>query len=248
MTARRQPDGTGAHRIVRAGEADIKALSQVIADAFFPLAPCRWLISDEAARRDIFPAYFRLYVEHAMAGGIVHTTPARDAAALWIPVGPQLPGPPCGYGERLVQITGPWAGRFHAFDAELDAHHLTGIEHHHLAILAVRPDRQGRGIGTALLDTHHAVLDQRDIAAYLEASDESTRGIYLRHGYADHGIPIHLDDGLVASGGDSGPSQSCGNITHMYPMVRRPRPVARSQPLRLTPGDRSAGENPARSR
>ena len=32
--------------IVRADDADIEVLSQVIADAFFPLAPCRWLIPD----------------------------------------------------------------------------------------------------------------------------------------------------------------------------------------------------------
>ena len=41
------------------------------------------------------------------------------------------------------------------------------------------------------------------IPAYLEASDERTRRIYLRHGYADYGSPIRLPDG---------PS--------MYPMTR----------------------------
>ena len=43
------------------------------------------------------------------------------------------------------------------------------------------------------------------IAAYLEASDERTRDLYLRHGYTDHGESIELPDG---------PS--------MYPMVRIP--------------------------
>ena len=76
----------------------------------------------------------------------------------------------------------------------------------HLAILAVRPDRQGQGTGTALLDAHHAILDAEGIVAYLEASDERTRGIYLRHGYADYGNPITLAGGLL-----------------MYPMVRHPR-------------------------
>jgi len=152
-----------------------------------------------------------MYVEHAMADGLVHTTPGRDAAALWIPLGPQLPEPPDGYDEHLAEITGPWVERFAAFDAELDAHHLTGIEHHHLAILAVRSDRQGQGIGTALLDAHHTVLDEKGIAAYLEASDERTRGIYLRHGYDDYGTPIELP---------GGPGQPTDG-PRMYPMVRR---------------------------
>ena len=222
MTARRQPPAA-ARGIVRAGEADIGVLSQVIAEAFFPLAPCQWLIGDQAARRDIFPGYFRMYVEHAMADGLVHTTPGRDAAALWIPLGPQLPGPPDGYDEHLAQITGPWAERFAVFDAELDAHHLTGTEHHHLAILAVRPDRQGHGTGTALLGAHHAVLDEQGTAAYLEASDERTRRIYLRHGYADYGTPIQLPGGPFAHGDDGGPGQPADG-PRMYPMVRDPKP------------------------
>lgn len=223
MTARHQPPGAAARGIVRAGEADIEVLSQVIADAFFPLAPCQWLIGDETARREIFPGYFRMYVEHAMADGLVHTTPGRDAAALWIPLGTQLPGPPDGYDEHLAEITGPWVERFVVFDGELDDHHLTGTEHHHLAILAVRPDRQGQGTGTALLDAHHAVLDEQGMTAYLEASDERTRRIYLRHGYADHGTPIHLHGGLLAGSGHLAPGQP-GDGPRMYPMVRGPGP------------------------
>jgi len=223
MTARRQPTGAAASGIVRAGEADIEVLSQVIADAFFPLAPCEWLIPDQAARRQIFPGYFRMYVEHAMADGLVHTTPGRDGAALWILTGPQLPGPPDGYDEHLAQITGPWVERFAVFDAELDDHHLTGLAHHHLAILAVRPDRQGQGTGTALLDAHHAVLDQEGIVAYLEASDERNRGLYLRHGYTDYSAPIELPPSSLLHSDHGAPGQQADPV-HMYPMVRSPRP------------------------
>jgi GNAT superfamily N-acetyltransferase len=233
MTARPTPRGAAAARgIVQASEADIKVLSQVIADAFLPLAPCQWLIPDEAARREIFPSYFRMYVEHAMTDGMVHTTPGRDAAALWIPLGTGLPDPPAGYHQQLAEITGPWAPRFTAFDASLDAHHLTGTEHHHLAILAVRPARQGHGTGTALLDFHHAVLDQQRITAYLEASDQRTRRLYLRHGYADHGTaPIHLHDGPLPGSDRHEPGPPAETV-RMYPMVRRPRPGTRSQPAR----------------
>ena len=207
MTARHQPaDGGTDWGIVRADDADVEALSQVIADAFFPLAPCLWLIPDGAARREILPGFFRLYVEHAMADGIVYTTAARTAAALWIPAGPEGPRQPGGYDEQLAEVTGQWAERFVTFDQELDAHHLTGVAHYHLAILAVRPDVQGRGTGTALLDAYHAILDREGAVAYLEASDERTRGIYLRHGYADYGSPIELRGGPF-----------------MYPMVRHPR-------------------------
>jgi len=207
VTARRQLAASGADTtIVRAGPADIDVLSQVIANAFFALAPCRWLIPDEAARREILPGFFSMYVGHAMAGGLVQTTAERTAAALWIPIGPAGPQQPDGYDERLAEVTGQWAERFVTFDQELDAHHLTGVPHNHLAILAVRPDLQGHGVGTRLLDARHAILDGQDTVAYLEASDERNRSLYLRHGYADHGSPIELPGGPL-----------------MYPMARQPR-------------------------
>ena len=184
--------------MVRANLPDAGILSQVIADAFHDLPPSRWLIADPAARREIFPGYFRLYVEHAMASGVVQTTTDRTAAALWIYARKNGPGPPAGYGARLTAATGPWIDRFLAFDATLDQHHPAGIAHHHLAILAVRPDRQGQGTGTALLRASHDTLDHdAGEPAYLEAADLRTRRIYLRHGYADHGSPIQLPDGPV---------------------------------------------------
>jgi hypothetical protein len=125
--------------VVTAGPADTDALSHLIAHAFFALPPSRWLIPGPAARRAIFPAYFRIYVEHALATGIVHTTPDRTAAALWLPTGTGLPGPPPGYGQRLAAVTGPHPTRFATFDATLERHHPTGTAHHHLAMLAVAP-------------------------------------------------------------------------------------------------------------
>lgn len=194
----------------RATGADLDVLSLVIADAFADLAPSRWLIPDPAARREILPGYFRLYVEHALASGVVHTTPGRTAAALWLPFAPD-PATPAGqavgYHARLAAVAGPWAERFLAFDAALDRHHPADLPHQHLAILAVRPDLQGRGTGTALLRAQHAVLDSDPgMPAYLEASDLRTRHWYLRHGYTGHGPPIQLPQGPL-----------------MYPMWRRPQ-------------------------
>jgi GNAT superfamily N-acetyltransferase len=170
-------------------------LSQVIAEAFFDLPPSRWLAPDPAARRAIFPAYFRLYVEHALACGLVHTTPDRDAVALWLSVGPGAPGPPDGYSAQLAAITGPLIGRFEALDAALEARHPAAVPHQHLAILAVRPGRQRQRTGTTLLAARHATLDSEGIPAFLEASGPDSRRLYLRHGYIDYGPRIDLPGG-----------------------------------------------------
>jgi GNAT superfamily N-acetyltransferase len=195
------------HRAEPAEPGDADVLAQVISDAFLGLAVSRWLVRDPRARHAIFPGYFRIYVDLALADGLVLTTPARDATALWMPVGPDGPGqPPPGYHDRLAAVTGPHLARFEALGKQFDRHHPVGVRHEHLAILAVRPDRQLLGIGTALMNARHAILDRDGTPAYLEASDPAKRDIYLAHGYADIGVPIHLPDGPA-----------------MYPMWRRPR-------------------------
>lgn len=62
-----------------------------------------------------------------------------------------------------------------------DAHHPPD-PHYYLQFIGVRPERQGTGIGSALL---RAVLDRCDLegaAAYLEA-DERSKFLYLKHGF-----------------------------------------------------------------
>lgn len=170
--------------IIQAQAADTDALAAVIAEAFHDLPPSRWLISDQASRRKIFPCYFRILIEHALAHGVVHTARQRTAAALWLPVsGEPLPDP-SEYLLRLPSVTLPWTGRFLSFDDTLDKHHPVSTPHHHLAILAVHPGHQGSGAGTALLNTYHRGLDQAGQPSYLEASGERSRDLYLRHGYA----------------------------------------------------------------
>jgi len=194
------------HRVQRAHTGDVEVLAHVIAEAFFDLAVSQWLVPDPHARRAILPGYFGIYVEQALSDGLVVTTPARDAAALWQPVAADGPVPPAqDYHHRLAALTGPHLARFQALDQAFNQHHPAGVTHEHLMILAVRPDRQRLGIGTALLNARHAVLDRDWIPAYLEASDLATRDIYLTCGYADYGTPIQLPDG---------PS--------MYPMWRHP--------------------------
>lgn len=195
--------------VVRADDADAGRLSQVIADAFIDLPPSRWLIADLAARRDIFPGYFLIFVEHMLASGIVHTTADRSAVALWQFVGDGHEGGPADYEARLTALTRPWTGRFLAFDAALDRCHPVGFPHHYLAMIAVRPDRQGAGVGAGLLRSYHQEIDIAGGApVYLEASSERVRSLYLRHGYATRpDSPFYLPDG--------GPP--------MWPMWRRAR-------------------------
>ncbi|MBS2531599.1 GNAT family N-acetyltransferase [Catenulispora sp. NF23] len=193
-------------QIVQAQPRDINTLSHVIAKAFHNLAPSTWLIPDSDARARLFPGYFRLFAVHeAITRGRVYTTTGRNAVALWLPPTASDEPAPADYEAKLAATTGIWAERFRTFDGLLAKHHPHGIDHDHLAILAVHPDYQHQGIGSALLAAHHDHLGAEDPprGAYLEASDATTRELYLRHGYTDIGEPIVL------------PSGAC-----MFPMLR----------------------------
>lgn len=181
--------------VVRAEAGDLDALSELLAEAFFDLPPSSWLIRDETVRRQVFPAYFRIHLEHGLTCGLVYTTPDWAGTALWLPVGTQPPAPPDGYEARLAAVTGPWLKQFIAFDAALMTRHPVTRTHHYLALLGVRPGRQGRGIGSALLQAHHQELDALGLPAYLEASSQRNRKLYRRHGYIDLTPPINLFDG-----------------------------------------------------
>lgn len=174
---------------------DHHAATKVITEAFHPLAVAAWLVADPAERRRTLYANFAIHVAHAMIHGQVWSIGERDAVAVWL-LRDEIPDPPGveDHDYRLTAATGPHQPRFETLDKVFDQHHPTAA-HHHLAFLAVTPHRQGKGLGSLLLERHLWHLDQARIPAYLEATSVDARRLYLRHGFRDHGPPIDLPDG-----------------------------------------------------
>jgi GNAT superfamily N-acetyltransferase len=94
------------------------------------------------------------------------------------------------------------------------ATHPVQQAHDYLALLAVHPARQSRGLGGWLLHEHHRVLDRDAAAGYLHAPSTRSRDFYRRAGWRMHGGPFEIFPG--------GPL--------MYPMMRDPRPVPMNRP------------------
>ncbi|MFD2768013.1 GNAT family N-acetyltransferase [Micromonospora eburnea] len=197
--------------IRRATPPDAAALVRVLVDAFFDGPVADWLIPGLAERRVVYHRYFRLMLDHGLRQGRVDTTTDLTGVAIWyrredvIPAGPDL-------HDELEKACGEYAPKFLLLDALFAAHHPR-VPHDYLAYLAVDPAAQGRGVGSALLNHAHRTLDARNEPAYLEASNEHNRRLYLRHGYQS-GPPVQASTGAppiwpmwreAADGGAQGP-------------------------------------------
>jgi len=181
--------------IRRAEPVEGKVLAQVIADAFHPLPVTRWLVTDPVDRRQIMPNNFQLVVDHAIEHGTVHTTDRLDAVAVWFSNAPTgVPAIP-EYDERLLTVCREYTENFRVLDETFDRMHPIGPPHEYLALLAVAPGQQSRGLGGRLLRARLDELDRAGVPAYLEASSPRSRRFYLRHGYVDRGLPFTTPGG-----------------------------------------------------
>ncbi len=178
---------TQAH-IVSASRPDAEWVADLIGDSFQHLSVSAWLLPDPADRAKVLPRNFQIYVEYALTYGVVHVFADRSAAAVWLPRGfGDLP-PPDDYDRRLEEVCGAAIERFRHLDEMFDANH-PHEPHHHLAFLGVSPAHQRSGLGSQLLEHHHATLDRENIAGFLEASSTGARDLYQRMGYRLMGEP-----------------------------------------------------------
>jgi len=179
--------------IATARPSDAVWIAELIGSAFHQLGVAKWLVPDPDERARILPRNFALYVEYGIAHGEAHVMADRSAVAIWIPRGYKELPPPEDYDRRLAEACGAWTPRFAHLDG-LFEEHTPPKPHHHLAFLAVHPDRQGAGLGTALLAHYHERLDHTGEPGFLEASSTGARRLYLRHGYRDFGDAYTVGD------------------------------------------------------
>jgi GNAT superfamily N-acetyltransferase len=163
-----------------AGPIDTPIVAELLTVAFLhgDLAP--WLVAHLDTRYRIYRPYFAMLAAHALDYGHVEITDEHSAVAIWYPISPP---PIAHYDRRLADITGAYVHRFRALDHAMQRHHPHDRSHHYLAFLAVYPDQQNLGLGTALLTHHHTRLDATGTPAYLEATGTRNRRLYARHGY-----------------------------------------------------------------
>lgn len=188
-----------------ATSAEAARVGAVVAEAFHDDPVTESIMPVRADRAGILPRYFAAATEQAVEAGCVYVLGDFDAVAVWFDATSPMPAPPREPTSELAELCGPYTASFHRLEQLMHDAQPDGPPHHYLAFLAVRDGLRGKGLGSVLLERHHAHLDPSGLGAYLDASSENSRRLYLRHGYRDLQDPFHLPDG-----------------TPMWPMWRPP--------------------------
>lgn len=174
----------------RATAGDIAELAAVLARAFAN-DPYQLFLAGSAPERNqrIRDGWNGLLRHSSNRLSDTWTTDDHAGVALWYP--PGYRGPSFLDSMRLVpsvtRLAGGWR-RLRAISRAVAAleerrrHHVPG-PHYYLSVLGVEPERQGEGVGTALLRPALVAADERRLPAYLETATARNVLLYERVGF-----------------------------------------------------------------
>jgi ribosomal protein S18 acetylase RimI-like enzyme len=173
------------HAVRKARAEDVPRFAATLARAFDDDPPVQWVMPDAATRVPRLEQAFALYLRRLwIEQDVCFMTDDGAGAAAW-----ELPGrwkvPVSGQLRLLapmLRIYRRETPRVLKALAALESGHPEA-PHYYLPFAGVLPERQGQGIGTALL---RPVLDRCDaerVAAYLEATTPRNRELYARNGF-----------------------------------------------------------------
>ena len=152
MLGRSTPGLRSAAGIRRAGPADVAPLARALARAFEDDPVMRWMFPAPSTRRARNEGFFRLRVRGLLAQEEVWTTDDHAGGAVWA-----LPGRWQTSPLELLRWL-PTMGRNLGRRMPLALYGLGQVEqlhpsepHMYLAVLGTDPDRQGEGLGGALM-------------------------------------------------------------------------------------------------
>lgn len=182
-TLRRQAEAPGL-----AQEGDLEGVAADLAAAFADDPVVDWILRDDGRREAARLALFRLLIRVSVPQRRRIERPAGGgAAAIWI-ASEHLRRTTLADELRATVGLARACGlkrlsRASRLRAAMDAHHPKARAHDYLSFLGVRPEAQGRGVGSRLLKAHLAGLDAAGRPAFLETGQPRTLSLYRSHGF-----------------------------------------------------------------
>jgi ribosomal protein S18 acetylase RimI-like enzyme len=173
-----------AGTVRRATGADVPQLAEALARAFFDDPLFKWMFRRDSTRLFHLRRYFAHRLRLLLAQQQVYTTDTAVGAALWARPN-EWRDPPGAALRQMVALT-PALGlrlrRSVRAMSDVERRHPRPA-HWYLAVLGIDPDRQRRGLGSALLAPVLAACDRDRMPAYLETSRERNVAFYRRRGF-----------------------------------------------------------------
>ena len=147
------------------------------------------VIPDDSKRAALLTWLFDKVVHYALLYGHVHTTPALEGVACWLPPGRTeiTLGRILRSGLHATPLKMGWAAYrrfdpYQVFSGRL--HHIHAPQlHWYLWAIGVDPPSQGQGIGSWLLEPMLRKADADGTACYLETGTEANVRFYEKHGF-----------------------------------------------------------------
>jgi ribosomal protein S18 acetylase RimI-like enzyme len=165
--------------------SDVPALADMLTRSFADDPVANFMFAGERRRRHGLHSFFTSQIRRQyLPLGHVYTTDDRSGAAVWGP--PDRTRQPVRELLRLLP-TAPYLASTRMVKAlqllfEIESLHPKE-PHWYLATLGADPARQGKGIGSALLDTMLRQVDEEGVPAYLESSKLRNVSLYARFGF-----------------------------------------------------------------
>ncbi|MEU8788610.1 GNAT family N-acetyltransferase [Streptomyces sp. NPDC048643] len=198
---------------IRVADGDDRELVVRLLDEAFQDDPVSgWVFPDPAHRLATHHKLMAAFADVVLAEGRVDLAEDGSACALWLDVPAVDHGGADGEAQdedgpaQLRAAVDPENERVELIGRLTAEVHPSGRAHAYLWMIAVSPERQGEGLGGALLEPVLDRCDREGLAAYLEASNARSRALYERLGFVVTGGPLDLPDG-----------------PRMWPMWREPR-------------------------
>ena len=195
MSTTEQPTDQSSPATLRVAEsdADLAVAVDTLAAAFYDDPVLTWLCPDDERRRNVLPGWFDVITRSLSHHRAIHLSADDAGAAVWVPPGVPMVEDDEAFGGGMVNVSPVDAERFGTLIGKAEAVHPEE-PHWYLFLVGVVPDRQGQGLGSALI---REVLDRCDrdgTPAYLESTRPENRRLYRRHGFEVTG-EIVLPDG-----------------------------------------------------
>jgi len=167
--------------ILKAAASDQASAVDVLVLAFSADPAARWTWPNPQQYLENFPAFVQAFGGKAFAQGSAYYADGYSGAALWLP--PDI-HPDEDALVSLIQSS--VSEQFHedvfAVLEQMGRYHPSE-PHWYLPLIGVDPLRQGKGIGSALMQQGLIPCDRDRKLAYLESTNPRNIPLYERHGF-----------------------------------------------------------------